>query len=305
MTICKVSSLLQRTLLVGMAMVPRLMGMQSSPLPTDMYCPLQDFDMTYVDKVHLVQPTDEEKLYCLLRFNTEAKVVNVALTYWLPPTVAADAVTTQSEQSVPYLPTAIAHEAPIGAAFYVAGYLERTAQVTVERWSLANVITTQTIPPGGGLPKLGVSCSVRRDVVLPPTSLPPISSMAFHTANGRLWLLHGDVNRGVRTLDPENGLVEWKMDKSTQPLLASATAISPLLIKPTHPSGGGMLFFYAPWRDWSTARLEGTGDSMSGLATYDTNHDGEFDDFFAISWGEVKSTGFLDSADPWFSFPAP
>jgi len=83
-------------------------------------------------------------------------------------------------ETVGFEPTAVCGKAAIGPDFFVVGYIPRTAQVVVERWTITNLLLGTAQSQGGGLPKSILAKGLRKDTIVTTSALQPIKTAVFH-----------------------------------------------------------------------------------------------------------------------------
>lgn len=105
--------------------------------------------------------------------------------------------------STSYKPTAVCGQAGKSNTLFVAGWIERSSTVVIEKWTFEDYAFAVAISPTGGVPIPSLTdMEVERRVVWECVEQQPLSSIACSPYSNQLWLLDEPVHatRSVRIL---------------------------------------------------------------------------------------------------------
>lgn len=243
-------------------------------------------------------PADTDNIRGRVVFDTDEQTLGIE---WK---IRADGALTKEENdvfSLSFAPTAVCRERGVGPTFYVAGYIERTGHVVIERWTFDDLLLGAAAPAGGGTPVSTLSRTLRKSVVVMTTELKPLKTMAYHATADELWVFEEEVPYTVSTIDPTTGAIAWLFDWSVIPAVALTHTAYTTMIDPPAPQSGFVIQL-EPWRTWARwpFDVESQEAAVQLYVFRDANLDGVIDESTILSGAEYASRGWWEYINPMY-----
>lgn len=242
-------------------------------------------------------PASAQELSASIRFDTEQRVVELS---WLFSSGGSSGAQHET-QSVSWSPTAVCVQQGLGPSFYVAGYIPRTGQSIIEKWTVAPLIGA-TQPAGGGPPLLSLTNSMQKEIVTITDGIGPIRTLIYHFSQARLWAFEETAPHRVWSIDPAAGVAQLAYDTSSLPELPGLLSAQVFKIKPGAPDGGGVLVVLYRWRAWKRLWLfpHELDPADTVWILRDGDGDGTIDESGPISWAQYAARQYDQNMNPYY-----
>ena len=287
-------------MLMGFLSLTATAAAQSTPdpLPDDLKANFTP--ATYAAIIHpSTNLADIDRLWATVRFQTVAQELRFQ---WLARADGAKPKVVDEVYSVSYQPTDVCVRAGRGPDLFVAGYVERTGDVIIERWTVDDIALGSAIPQGGGAAVSTLAKTIRRSVVTITDEIGPIRTIAFHAPLGCLFALEAGSPYRLWKILPDTGAAVFAFDYNYMPQLALTKEITSMMVDDTAPDGGGFLFLFDPWTPWDMVAWHYHGIEDDDLVHMwrDSNLDGVTDEALNIEMGELSNRGYYIHEDPYY-----
>lgn len=232
-------------ILIALALVCPGVSSQAPPLPDSVVGAFYGNS----NAVAFCPTTDVTKFPALMawvRFDTKARSLVID---WMWTAEGAETYREIEEFALGYEPTAVCVQGSAGPILYVAGYVQRTGHVVLEKWTIENMALGSATQ--GTVFKSTMTKTVRREVIALWTDVGPLRGIAYHVTQDRLWLVEEEFPHRVWGLDPETDVRSLLFDASTHPELADYPSVWRMMVGTDAPDGGGFLILFKPYRAWA------------------------------------------------------
>lgn len=284
--------------LLGLFVPCALVMGQGSPLPQEMRASFTG--KTFAGSMYpLVAPQHTEKVRADLAFDTTDRTLTLDWYYRDDGALPANEV---EEHQLSYEPTTYCRKAGASPTFFIAGYVQRTGHVIVERWTFSEMALTSYTQ--GGKTLSGFTRTLHKEVVLLRDDIKPLRAIAYFLPSGRLWLFEEEAPNVVWSVDPETGDSAWLLDASVRPEIANARSSKTFVIGPGAVDGGGFILLLYPWRAWDSpwtgVPSEPTNDTELFLFR-DSDADGIVDEESVLTWSDyIDGRDYIDNSNPFY-----
>lgn len=291
---------MRHLLLIAFLLLPATAGGQSTPdpLPHDL-----EVDFTSATYAEILHPSadlaDVQRLWATVRFGTVAQELRFQ---WLARADGAEPQVVDEVYAVSYQPTAVCARAGRGPDLFIAGYVDRTGDVIVEKWTVDDIALGSAIPQGSGSAVSTLAKTMRRSVVTITDEIGPLRTIAFHAPLGCLFALEAGSPYRLWKIRPDTGAAVVAFDHDSMPKLALTKEIVSMMVDDTAPDSGGFLFLFNPWASWdvSALHLGGIEDDELIHMWRDSNLDGLTDESLNIEMSELAIRGYFIHEDPYY-----
>ncbi len=242
------------------------------PLPPDMAAAFNP-STNYAERMYLPTPNPAAIVRLDLRFSNFAS--NKVDLHWVFQEPGAYSGVLDQSRDVSFNPTAIARRAGSTNEFFVVGWVPRTSRVIVEKWSIAPLTLTTTVPPTGAAPRTGLSepvITATFEWISPANSMAPIWDAGCYPYADELWLLESGPVTRVHALNLSTLQLSEKYSSDAAGMGSLAGHRSLTVGK--HPSAG-FIIISTRKRPWDSMKYQGPSSPV--LISIDIGSNGLLD----------------------------